>query len=206
MPHKATEVLSSPSNAALPDIEFEVPYVAAFTLEGVTPILFHAWNVEAVAEKGKAKKGSASKKTDNVESYVNRTPEGEIGIPGTYVHGAMINAAKFRQDPRSSRKSAMDLYKAAVAPMTEIASLGKADWDYLDERRVMVQRAGVTRQRPAFNPGWRAAFEFAINLPEYVAPHDFLDVLALAGRVIGLADFRPTYGRFAIVAFDVREA
>ncbi len=45
-----------------------------------------------------------------------------------------------------------------------------------------------------------------MNLPEYVGSQEFLDVLALAGRVIGVGDFRPTYGRFAIVNFDTKEA
>jgi hypothetical protein len=115
----------------------------------------------------------------------------------------MVYAAKFRQDPRSPRKSAFDLMKAAVSPLTELASLGKADWDYLDARRVMVQRNGITRQRPAFNPGWRASFQFVLNLPEYVSPAFFHDILTLAGRAIGVADFRPTYGRFQIVRFEV---
>jgi hypothetical protein len=192
-----------PTNAAAPDIERELPYVVEFTLEGVCPILFHAWNNEAVAEKGAAKKGSAAKKTDNVESYVYRDAKGDICLPGVYVHSSMQYAAKFRQDPRSTRKSAFDLFKAAVSPLTELASLGSAKWDYIDSRRVTVQRNGITRQRPAFNAGWRASFQFVVNLPEYVSPAFFQDVLTLAGRVIGVADFRPTYGRFHIVRFDV---
>jgi hypothetical protein len=187
-------------------IAYEYPFVCTFTLEGVTPILWHRWNTESVDAKAAAKKGSTAKKTDDVESYVYRDEKGKIAIPGVYVHGAMINAAKFRQDPRSPRKSAMDLYKAAIAPLTELASLGKANWDFIDARRVTVQRAGITRRRPAFNAGWKATFDFSVLLPEYVAPMDFLDILTLAGRVIGLADMRPTYGRFAVVSFTTKEA
>ncbi len=206
MAGKATAIGPNPSNGAAPAIDFEVPYTVDFTIEGIVPILFHAWNDEAVAEKSGARKGSAAKKTDNVESYVHRDDKGMICLPGVYVHGALINAAKYRQDPRSPRKSAMDLYKAAVAPLTELASLGKKDWDYLDRRRVVIQRSAITRERPAFLVGWRARFEFSVNLPEYVGSQEFLDVLALAGRVIGVGDFRPTYGRFAIVNFDTKEA
>lgn len=202
----AAEVVGpEPTNGAAPDIELEVPYVVQFSIEGVCPILFHAWNNEAVAEKATAKKNSRAKKTDNVESYVYRDAKGRICLPGVYVHSAMQYAAKFRQDPRSPRKSAMDLFKAAVSPMTELASLGTAKWDYLDERRVTVQRNAITRQRPAFNPGWKAQFQFVVNLPEYVSPAFFHDVLTLAGRVTGVGDFRPTYGRFQVVEFKVLE-
>ena len=201
---KPTDVVGpAPSNGAAPDIELELPYVVEFTLEGTSALLFHAWNNEAVAEKAAAKKGSEAKKSDNTESYVYRDGKGDIALPGVYVHSSMQYAAKFRQDPRSPRKSAFDLFKAAVSPLTEYASLGKATWDYMDMRRVTVQRNSITRHRPAFNAGWRAEFQFVVNLPEYVSPVFFQDVLTLAGRATGVGDFRPTYGRFQIVKFDV---
>lgn len=197
------DALAPVSNDALPTIEGQMPYLVTFSIEGTSALLFHRWSVEGVAEKAKAAKGSAAKKSDDVDSYVWRLDTGEIGMPGEYVRQAMIHAAKFRQDPRSSRKSAMDLYKAAIVSLTDLASLGTDKWDYLDQRRVMVQRSGVTRQRPAFNAGWRADFDFQVQLPEYVQPPDFLDVLVNAGRLIGVGDFRPTYGRFQVVKFDV---
>lgn len=200
----AAEVIGpEPTNAAKPDIDMALPYVVEFTIEGVSAILFHAWNNEAVAEKAVAKKGSAAKKSDNVESYVYRNDKGEIALPGVYVHSSMQYAAKFKQDPRSPRKSAFDLFKAAISPLTEYASLGSAKWDYLDERRVLVQRNAIMRQRPAFNAGWTAQMQFVVNLPEYVDPHFFQEVLTLAGRAIGVGDFRPTYGRFQVTQFEV---
>lgn len=190
------------TNGAESDISLEQPFLVSFTLKGTVPFLFHRWNNEAVEEKAKAKRGSEAKKTDNIESYVYRDDEGNICIPGAYVHAAMVKAAKYRQDPRSTRKSAMDLYKAAIAPNTELASLGKKEWEFVDMRRVRVNQSGITRHRPAFYAGWEATWEFTGLLPEYVSPADFLDVLTLAGRVEGLGDFRPTYGRFSVVGFE----
>lgn len=201
------------TNDAAQIVETALPFSVMFTIEGVVPILFHRWSNESVAEKAKAKKGSAAKKTDDVQSYVYRNEDDEICLPGEYVYGAIVDrkngAAKYRQDPRSPRKSALDLYRAGIAPLTLLAPILDADakptneWDYLDARRVTVQQAGITRQRPAFNAGWRATFVFQINLPEYVDAHAFLDVLTLAGRAVGVGDYRPTYGRFQVVSFDV---
>jgi hypothetical protein len=182
------------------------PYQVELTIQGTAPILFHRWNVESVAAKSAAAKGSTQKKTDDIGSYVYRCSDGTIGIPGEYLRGAIsgpAGAAKYRQDPRSPRKSALDLYKAAVVSLTECASLGKADWDYLDQRRVTVQRNGITRMRPAFLAGWRATFRLQVLLPEYVGPMDLLDVTVKAGQLVGVGDFRPSYGRFAVVQFDV---
>lgn len=193
------------SNDAAPAIM--PPYMVEATIEGTSAILFHRWSCEDVEAKSKAAKNSAAKKTDNVDAYVYRvvggSHDGHIGIPGEYVRQAIIHAAKFRQDPRSPRKSAMDLFKAAVVPLTEVASLGTAKWDYLDKRRVTVQRNGVTRIRPAFLPGWKATFQMQVVLPEYVSASDLLEVLSMAGRVVGLADNRPSYGRFQVIRYEL---
>lgn len=196
------DALAPVSNDAAEIIALSNLYVAEFTVTGTSPMLFHRWSVEAVAEKAAAAKGSAAKKTDDLQSYVWRLPNGEIGLPGEYIRQALIHAAKFRQDPRSPRKSAMDLYKAAIVCLTDLGSLGTKDWDYLDQRRVMIQRAGITRTRPAFQAGWKAHFMFQVQLPEYVPPTDLLDVLTNAGRLIGVGDFRPSYGRFQVTDFQ----
>jgi hypothetical protein len=193
----------TPTNGAAQIIAQSEPYVVCVAIEGVADLLFHRWNPEAVDEKARAAKGSAAKKSDDIESYVYRTPRGEIAIPGEYLRQSIIAAAKFRQDPRSPRKSAMDLYKAGVIALTSLASLGTDRWDYEDRRRVVVQRNGVNRTRPAMKAGWRADFQLQVNLPEYIAPAMLNEIIASAGRLIGLGDFRPTYGRFAVVGFGL---
>lgn len=194
---------SNATNGAASVIEASTPYRVAMQLTGTSDLLFHRWNSDAVEAKAKAAKNSAAKKTDDIESYVYRNDAGELCMPGEYVRQAIIMAAKFRQDPRSPRKSAMDLYKAGVVSLTNLAGLGKTTWDYTDTRRVVVQRSGVNRTRPALKVGWKAEFEFLVLTPEYIAPMDLHAVLTQAGVLVGLADFRPTFGRFAITSFEV---
>lgn len=197
------ETLAPVTNGAGYDIEITEPYTAHIEIEGVSALLFHAWNNEAVEAKAKSAKGSANKKTDNLESYVYRDEDGNICLPGEYLRMAIVNAARYRQDPRSPRKSAMDLYKAGIVILTEYASLGSKDWDYLDRRRVTVQRAAITRERPAFKAGWRASFDVMVNTPEYISEHILHETVSAAGRLVGVGDFRPTYGRFQIVNFHL---
>lgn len=196
--------LSEVTNGASDAIALSQPYTVAVTVQGVADILFHRWNCEAVDEKARAAKGSKAKKEDNVESYVYRNDEGEICIPGEYLRMALVNAAKYRQDPRSPRKSAMDLYKAGIICLTPLASLGVTEWDYEDRRRVVIQRNGINRVRPAMKAGWKASFEVMVNTPEYITQGDLLEVFGTAGRLVGLGDFRPTYGRFSVVDFEMQ--
>ncbi len=181
------------------------PYVVEVTIEGTADLLFHRWSNEAVEAKSKAAKGSKAKKEDDVESYVYRNDRGEICLPGEYLRQAIIGAAKYRQDPRSPRKSAQDLFKAGVVSLTDLASLGIKEWDYLDRRRVQVQRNAITRVRPAILKGWKATFLIQVLVPEYIDPPMLNEVIQQAGRLIGVGDFRPTYGRFVVTKFEVLE-
>lgn len=180
-----------------------LPYRAEITIEGSAPILFHRWSVEGVAAKASAAKGSKAKKTDDVESYLYRDAAGHIAIPGEYLRQSVIEAAKYRQDPRSPRKCAKDLFKAAIISLTDLASTGVVEPDYLDRRRVCVQRAAVTRVRPALNAGWSATFQMMVQTPEYISPQTLNAVIADAGRLVGVGDFRPSYGRFVVTSFAI---
>jgi hypothetical protein len=193
---------ASPTDLANNTVALSRPYTVRVKVEGVADILFHRYSCEAVEEKAKAAKGSKAKKTDDVESYVYRNDDGELCVPGEYFRQSIIHAAKFQQDPRSPRKSAMDLFKAGLLVLTDLASLGKKDWDYEDRRRVLIQRNAVTRVRPAVLKGWQVEFDLLINLPEYITRERLLLAMNDAGRLVGLADFRPTFGRFAVVGVE----
>lgn len=193
------------SNGASSTIEEGIPYRAVVKVTGTAPLLFHAWNIESINEKAVAAKGSRAKKTDNLESYVYRDQDGNLGIPGANFVAALVQAGRFTQDPRSPRKSAMDLVKSGIIPLVDIATFEPhvAKWDYEDARRVVIQRAGVTRIRPAMKAGWACTFELLVTVPEYLPPAKVLDMIGQAGKLIGVCDFRPSYGRFAVVGFEV---
>lgn len=203
MAKSALKVVSNPSNGGEFAIDLTQPYRVSVTINGHADILFHRWNNESVAEKSAAAKGSKAKKEDNVESYVWRNEEGDICLPGEYLRGSLVHAAKFHQDPRSPRKSAMDLFKAGVVSLTDLASLGTKDWDYEDRRRVVIQRSAITRVRPAMRKGWIATIQLMVSVPEYIDPTFLQQIITKAGLLVGVGDFRPTYGRFGISNFEV---
>lgn len=198
------EILTNTSNDAKRTIESGMPYIAIFRIKGTSAFLFHRWSVDGVEAKAKAAKGSKAKKEDDIESYVYRTTdESELAIPAEYFRMSFINAAKYKQDPRSPRKSAMDLFKAGLVVLDELCSLGKKDWDFIDRRRVQIQRNAITRCRPALLPGWEIELRVQVLTPEYVSPELLHDVSETAGKLVGVGDFRPTFGRFAVTKFEV---
>ena len=195
--------ISQVSNDA--ESTIQAPYIVQVSVEGSAAFLFHRWSLDGVEAKSKAAKGSKAKKEDDLESYVYRTHGGNLAIPSEYFRMSIINAAKYKQDPRSPRKSAMDLFKAGIVALDELCDVGQKDWDYLDRRRVTIQRNGITRCRPALSSGWKCAALLQVLLPEYISPVLLNETVQAAGRLVGVGDFRPTFGRFAVVKFEVEE-
>ena len=204
MKEESAVILADVSNDGQFAIDASAPYVVNVSVEGAAALLFHRWSVDGVEAKSKAAKGSKAKKEDDLESYVYRDREGFLCLPTEYFRMSIINAAKYKQDPRSPRKSAMDLFKAGLVGLSDLCSLGGIkQWEYVDRRRVMVQRNGITRHRPACYPGWKASMQFQVLVPEYINPHLLNETISAAGRLVGVGDFRPTFGRFQVTRFTV---
>ncbi len=206
MAKKKTEAFQPDGNGGKRLIEEGEPYIAHVTLKGVSSMLFHSYDVHSVGVKTGSGKGSAAKKTDDIDSYVYRVSEDDerLGVPGMNFCRALAIAAKSVSDPRSPRKSMMDLVAASVIPLDEVAPFhtNVTTWDFVDTRRVVIQRNGIPRQRPGMNKGWKITFHVAVHAPEYIPP-DTLHMLAVrAGQFQGLCDYRPTFGRFAVVKFE----
>lgn len=179
------------------------PETYEVTIQGVADILFHRYDIAAVEAQKNAKKNSKEKKSDNLESYVYRCEDGTLGVPAACFRAALVNAAKSKSDPRSPRKSARDLINAVVLVTPNLASLGKniTKWDYEDTRRVLVQRNAVARTRPAMRSGWKLTYHVTILDSSYVDRVFLQDLIQSAGGFVGLCDYRPQYGRFAMVGF-----
>lgn len=206
-----TSEIDPVSNGAGELVESTRPYRVVIKVQGLADVLLHGWNIEAVEEKGNAAKGSKSKKTDNLESYVYRGDKGQLCLKGDALRASMADAARYEQDPRSPRKSARDLVKQGLIPLTPFATLstplapkGVTAWEYVAKHRVVVQRSAITRSRPALREGWFCEFDMMVNSPEYLTVPFLQKLVASAGKLQGLGDYRPTYGRFTVVAFDVR--
>jgi hypothetical protein len=204
MPKQSTKIktLHSPAQQTNPiaraQHEVHEPYSVRIQIEGVAMILFHRYDPEQIEAQAKAKKGSLEKRTDNIEASLYRDEEGTLCIPNFAIKSCICNAARSVQDPRSKRKSAQDLFRAAILIGPEMASLGTKDYDGIDKRGVRVQMARVTRCRPFLNKGWKCEFTVDVLEPSFITEDLLRDIIDRAGKFHGLMDFRPDYGRFMV--------
>ena len=67
---------------------------------------------------------------------------------------------------------------------------------FRDSRMVVVSRARVTRTRPIFHQ-WRLGFKLHF-LPELLNESQVRDAVVAAGRLVGLGEYRPKFGRFEV--------
>lgn len=182
--------------------------ILGISIEGNSKMLFHRYDCASVETKSKAGKGSAAKKTDDINSYVYRDESGHLCVPAENLHAALILSAKSFQDPRSPRKSAMDLFKAGILVLPDQLTVRRdgapmASWDFLDTRRVTVNQSAISRTRPGVEAGWSLDADVHLLLPNLISVELLRNVLANAGAVVGLCDFRPRYGRFQVTRSEL---
>lgn len=129
-------------------------------------------------------------------------------MPAQNLKAAISDAAKRIADPSSPRKSARDLFRAGILVFGDsdggqFSSFQKTEPDYLDKRKVNVQRAAVPRTRPAFKDGWELSFVIEIMASDHINVDMLHRALSDAGRFNGLGDYRPDFGRFRIDTFEI---
>lgn len=73
---------------------------------------------------------------------------------------------------------------------------GLYDAGFVDVRSVGVQRARVMRVRPIFS-AWSVEFDFAYDESE-IDESNVIMAAETAGRLVGLCDYRPRFGRFEV--------
>ena len=189
-------------------------YQVAVKVVGVSPLLQHRFPMPDYADMGKGGTKSTGAKDYRMEwkqsLYV--TDKGQIYQPSTHFELAMVKAGTNFKVTGKRGKSYKDLVSAAVVIDPEKILFGMdapeeldtdADKDlYLDMRPVVIQRARIVRLRPAFKPGW--TLEFVINVIDDELPSGILqDILTLAGKAVGIGDYRPKFGRFLVTQFEV---
>lgn len=182
-------------------------------IRGVAPLLMHSDRplnpLDPLTKEQKALAAQRNK-TDAIIEELKRLGflgalyhDEKLGpyIPNKYVKGVLIGGAK------KNKKGAK--FKSSVAVAEHKIPLqydGPRDKDELyladggkfcDYRSVQVQRNRIMRARPIFDE-WSCKFTILYD-PDEVNEEDVLAALQLGGKLCGLGDYRPDYGRFEVV-------
>lgn len=185
---------------------------------GTAPLLQNRF---APAEEKKLLEG-ATKKTGSVDwsgEWIGKmyTKGGYLVQPATHIEGALTKAAVLFQIKGRGKKTWKDTVRAYVyvAPVNIVHHLdgepvkepphdlnGDSGHLSVSIMRVKVNRAAVARSRLMVDAGWELPFAIDV-IDDQMRPEVLQQILEEAGRAIGIGDYRPRYGRFEVVKFEI---
>ena len=189
-------------------------YTVSVRIKGIAPLMQHRFPMPDLADLSKGGKKSTGSKDYTQEwlDYFYADGDGQIYQPSSHIEGALVKAAVNFKVAGKRGKSYKDLVVANVIVDPEriphegftVPEELTPDADqplYLDVRPVIIQRARVVRIRPTFKAGWELAFEMQV-MDDEIQPDLLQDILALAGKTVGIGDYRPKFGRFNVVSYE----
>lgn len=181
-----------------------------YTIEGVCPLLMH--NVQLVDPLNKWSKkikeiSSKRKKTEEDLQLLKKyewfgglylnDDEKRVIMPSRCIEAALIEGAKKKRKGKDFKSSVFCLedsllkYKGPKEP----EKLWE-DGNFILTRPVNINRNKIMRTRPMFNK-WSLECEIAF-FPEVVDEVSVDNAMNTAGKLIGLGDWRPRFGRFEV--------
>ncbi len=190
-------------------------YTVSCSIKGIAPLMQHRFPMPDLSamSKGGHKSTGSKDYTQEWREYFYSDEQG-IYQPSSHIEGALVKAAVNFKVTGKRGKSYKDLIVANViidperiphnTPVPDDLDTDADKPLYLDVRPVIIQRARVVRIRPTFKAGWMLSFEIQC-LDDEVQPDLLQDVLMLAGKTVGIGDYRPKFGRFSVVEYKVHK-
>jgi hypothetical protein len=193
----------------------EIPYQAEvapkarlrITVEGIEPLMTHnPASMQTGAEDGK--RGSRiPKPEDEAEAGCYRLDDGTCALKAESFISAIAGKGGAASAWKGKNRSTMKSRLAHIMTSEELVALSHTDGspirDYvIDRRPVVVQKARIMRARPRYDR-WRASFTIEFDSQLVPDPKMIVDICADAGTRIGVGDYRPRFGRFKVVSYQL---
>jgi hypothetical protein len=180
-----------------------------FAIKGTTPLIMHnerlANPFDDLTKEIKAITGKRKKTEDDLHEMARLEwlgglyhEDGKIIVPGYNVLAAIRDGGKLHKLGTAVKRAVLvqeDRLELAYDGPTTPAELFK-DKNFVDVRSVKVGAARIMRCRPIFK-SWGLCFTLLFD--ESVIQLDSIKrIVADAGALCGLGDYRPRFGRFEI--------
>lgn len=184
------------------------------TLTGICPMLQHNGRLaNPLDPHTRALKALTAKRTKTDDDLMAimltearggcwETDDGLIGLPSAAVWRSIYDASKAFKLGEQIKRSLLFADADFVDPLEVDGQVHEADiWlkdnDHIDYRPAKVMGRKVMRARPLIPAGWKSTHTFQL-LDDVLDSRDLVPVLERAGRLVGVGDWRPTFGRFEV--------
>lgn len=187
-------------------------------IRGIAPLLQHRFGATTLDTlmHGANKRSGAPDYSMEWLTTMYATSDGWLFQPASHIEGCLVKTAGTFKIKGRAGKTYKDVFKTIFVSPEEIPHLWHGECipaptaDLLTNptenlsvsvMRVVVQRAAVARSRLMIAAGWELDFVISVN-EEQLRPEVVQEILAEAGRSVGIGDYRPRYGRFEVVRFE----
>lgn len=184
------------------------------TLTGICPMLQHNGRLaNPIDPHTRALKELTAKRTKTDDDLIRimatearggcwETPSGLLGLPTAAVWRSIYDSAKAFKLGEQIKRALLFADPEYVDPLlidgeTQDCDIWVKDYDHIDYRPAKVQGRKVMRARPLIPAGWESTHTFEL-LDDVIDGRDLTPVIERAGRLTGVGDWRPTYGRFEV--------
>lgn len=185
-----------------------VPMVS-FEIEGISPLLMHSSRLaDPLDEFSREMKALTSKRkktdTDLAKLYelewrgsLYLDDDGDPCIPPENLDEMMRRSAMKVKDGESFKAGCIAI-EAAKLRLAKRWNIDRAasDPEYIHRKSKCVNRNRVMRTRPIFR-SWAASVTFQFD-ESLISEASIRQTLERAGRIVGIGDERPRYGRFIV--------
>ena len=175
-------------------------------IQGISPLLQHRFPEEE--QETKTKKKSATSNDGAVETSLYRLPDGTIYEPSTHILGALKAAGGRYQIKGRGKATYRNIIGGGAVVIEPDAVLHLYQRWEVDSRPVVnpSTKGRVLRKRPCFKE-WALSFRLLVD-EEEMPVETLKEILDVAGRSVGIGDFRPSkggpFGRFLVSRFDIQ--
>jgi len=169
---------------------------------GTRPLLLNNPEYE-IGNTPKRRRGEHLTPEEEAKLKLYLNEKGEPCVPARVIKGALRNAGRgYRVKGRGTTTyGAMIRAGLDIEPsMIPIISDG---WK-VDIQHVVVQRSRIPRARPRFD-NWSLEFKIINKDPTILLRETVKKILEDAGKWYGIGDYRPEYGLFEVVKFEVEK-
>lgn len=165
------------------------------TIRGTAPLLMHRFGGEP--KKMKRSKTEYDPK-EEAESSLYTDEKGKLVQLATHLEACMIKSAV--QFKMQGKKTSKDAVKAGVFVKPEMIPHKIQEWEIFTVP-VVIQRSRILRSRARLNK-WELNFAMKV-IDERLTPNIVKEILVNAGKFVGIGDWRPRYGRFEVIKFEI---
>ena len=166
-------------------------------IKGTRPLMMHS-TAAMLKPKNKSVKSSEHDPVEEAKDCLYLNDAKKICVPSMAILSAMRKAASNHKKPGAGKKTLKDFVFSGIRIDPDMIELPDQNYT-VDIRPVVIMRSRIMRARPLFKE-WDLSFKIEIIDEQTWDAGTVREILEYAGKYMGLLDFRPLYGTFAVVS------